>query len=156
MVVGEREVAGQVRRALADAQAAGTASGRLGRLFQAASRTAKDVGAQTTLSSAGRSIAAVALDLADAGTKQAGTGGTSAVLFGTGAYAGCVAGLLKTRKYSDVSVFSHSGRADAFVAAREAAPSPPGNCRQPLPGLTLSLAAAVQGPHRCCRPRPLA
>ena len=118
VVVGEREVAGQVRRALADAQAAGTASGRLGRLFQAASRTAKDVGAQTTLSSAGRSIAAVALDLAGAGTKQAGTGGTSAVLFGTGAYAGCVAGLLKTRKYSDVSVFSHSGRADAFVAAR--------------------------------------
>lgn len=118
VVVGEREVAGQVRRALADAQSAGTASGRLGRLFQAASRTAKDVGAQTALSSAGRSIAAVALDLAGAGTNQAGTGGTSAVLFGTGAYAGCVAGLLKTRKYSDISVFSHSGRADAFVAAR--------------------------------------
>ncbi|HEX9225459.1 MAG TPA: glutamyl-tRNA reductase [Arthrobacter sp.] len=118
VVVGEREVAGQARRALADAQAAGTASGRLGRLFQAASRTAKDVGAQTSLSNAGRSIAAVALDLAGAGTKQAGAGGTSAVLFGTGAYAGCVAGLLKTRRFSDISVFSYSGRADAFVAAR--------------------------------------
>jgi glutamyl-tRNA reductase len=118
VVVGEREVAGQVRRALADAQAAGTAGGRLGRLFQAASRTAKDVGAQTALSSAGRSIAAVALELADTGTRQAGTAGTSAVLFGTGAYAGCLAGLLKTRNYSEISVFSHSGRADAFVAAR--------------------------------------
>ena len=118
VVVGEREVAGQVRRALAAAQAAGTASGRLGRLFQAASRTAKDVGAQTTLSSAGRSIASVALDLAAAGPERAGTAGTSAVLFGTGAYAGCVAALLRSRNCSDISVFSHSGRADAFVAAR--------------------------------------
>lgn len=118
IVVGEREVAGQVRRALSDAQAAGTSSGRLARLFQAASRTAKDVGAQTALSSAGRSIAAVALDLAAAGTGRAGTAGMSAVLFGTGAYAGCVAELLRNRKCFEISVFSHSGRAEAFVAAR--------------------------------------
>jgi glutamyl-tRNA reductase len=118
VVVGEREVAGQVRRALAAAQAAGTTSGRLGRLFQAASRTAKDVGAQTALSSASRSIASVALDLAAAGTGRAGIAGTSAVLFGTGAYAGCVAELLRNRKCSGISVFSHSGRAETFVAAR--------------------------------------
>lgn len=118
VVVGEREVAGQVRRALADAQAAGTSSGRLGRLFQAASRTAKDVGAQTALSSASRSIAAVALELAAAGTRRPGTAGTSAVLFGTGSYAGCMAELLRNRKCSEISVFSHSGRAEAFVAAR--------------------------------------
>ncbi len=118
VVVGEREVAGQVRRALADAQAAGTSSGRLARLFQAASRTAKDVGARTALSSAGRSIAAVALDLAAAGTRRAGIAGTSAVLFGTGAYAACVAELLRHRNCSEISVFSHSGRAEAFVASR--------------------------------------
>ncbi|MDZ4091034.1 MAG: glutamyl-tRNA reductase [Arthrobacter sp.] len=117
VVVGEREVAGQVRRALADAQAAGTTSGRLGRLFQAASRTAKDVGAQTALSSAGRSIASVALDLA-ARTRRDGIAGTSAVLFGTGAYAGCVAELLRNRQCSEISVFSQSGRAKTFVAAR--------------------------------------
>ena len=118
VVVGEREVAGQVRRALTHAQAAGTTSGRLGRLFQAASRTAKDVGARTALSSASRSIASVALDLAAAGTSRAGIAGTSALLFGTGAYAGCVAELLRGRKCSGISVFSHSGRAEAFVAAR--------------------------------------
>ncbi|HEX9229780.1 MAG TPA: glutamyl-tRNA reductase [Arthrobacter sp.] len=118
VVVGEREVAGQVRRALADAQAAGTSSGRLSRLFQAASRTAKDVGAQTALSSAGRSVAAVALELAAAGTRRAGIAGTSAVLFGTGAYAACVAELLRNRNCSEISVFSHSGRAEAFVASR--------------------------------------
>ena len=118
VVVGEREVAGQVRRALADAQAAGTTSGRLGRLFQAASRTAKDVGAQTALSSTGSSIASVALDLAAAGSGLAGIAGASAVLFGTGAYAGCVAELLRSRKCSGIAVFSHSGRAGTFVAAR--------------------------------------
>ena len=160
VVVGEREVAGQVRRALSDAQAAGTTSGRLGRLFQAASRTAKDVGAQTALSSASRSIASVALDLAAAGgprdgTKQAGIAGASAVLFGTGAYAGCVAELLRNRKCSDISVFSHSGRAEAFVAARGGArPLRPVSCRQPLPGQTSSLAAAAQGPASTLPPSP--
>ncbi|KUM38575.1 hypothetical protein AR539_04295 [Arthrobacter sp. EPSL27] len=117
VVVGEREVAGQVRRALAAAQAAGTSSGRLDRLFQAASRTAKDVGSQTALSSAGTSIASVALDLA-AATRPAGIAGTNAVLVGTGAYAGCLADLLRNWKCSAVSVFSHSGRAEAFTAAR--------------------------------------
>jgi glutamyl-tRNA reductase len=117
VVVGEREVAGQVRRALAAAQAAGTSSGRLDRLFQAASRTAKDVGAQTALSHAGASIASVALDLA-AGTRRSGIAGASAVLVGTGAYAGCLAELLRNRKCAAVSVFSHSGRAEAFTAAR--------------------------------------
>ena len=48
-VVGEREIAGQVRRALITAQHEGTASAGLVRLFQAASKTAKDVGAQTAL-----------------------------------------------------------------------------------------------------------
>jgi glutamyl-tRNA reductase len=40
------------------------------------------------------------------------------VLFGTGAYAACVAEILRERKCSAISVFSHSGRADSFVAAR--------------------------------------
>ena len=52
-VVGEREIAGQVRRALITAQHQGTASAGLVRLFQAASKTAKDVGAQTALGSRG-------------------------------------------------------------------------------------------------------
>ncbi|MDQ0820254.1 glutamyl-tRNA reductase [Arthrobacter sp. V4I6] len=117
VVVGEREVAGQVRRSFADAQAAGTVSGRLGRLFQAASRTAKDVGAQTSLRSASRSIASVALDLA-AGSGQPGPADVSVVLFGTGAYAACIAEILRGRQCSAISVFSQSGRADAFVAAR--------------------------------------
>ncbi|MFC6258497.1 glutamyl-tRNA reductase, partial [Kocuria oceani] len=64
-VVGEREITGQVRRALNDAQQAGTVSGRLLRLFEAAARTARKIGTQTALGERGRSIVSVALDLAD-------------------------------------------------------------------------------------------
>ena len=62
MVVGEREVAGQVRRALTSARAQGTTSSDLERLFQWASRTSRAVGAGTSLGSSGRSVVAVALD----------------------------------------------------------------------------------------------
>ncbi|WP_427130440.1 glutamyl-tRNA reductase [Pseudarthrobacter sp. S9] len=118
VVVGEREVAGQVRRALAEAQASGTASGRLIRLFQAASRAGKDVGAQTPLSSASRSIASVALELAADGSGHPSLADVSVVLVGTGAYAACVAEMLRSRRCATTSVFSQSGRADTFVAAR--------------------------------------
>lgn len=64
MVVGEREVAGQVRRALAGARADGTTTSDLERLFQWASRASRAVGAATALGSSGRSVVAVALDLA--------------------------------------------------------------------------------------------
>jgi glutamyl-tRNA reductase len=118
VVVGEREVAGQIRRALAAAQAAGTASGCLVRLFQAASRTGKDVGARIALSSASRSIASVSLELAGARLGHPALADASVVLFGTGAYAACVAEILRSRRCSTISVYSQSGRASAFVAAR--------------------------------------
>src|SRR5699024_9123884 len=63
-VVGEREIAGQVRRALSMARESGHATGALTKLFETASRTAKDIGAQTALGSTGRSIVSVALELA--------------------------------------------------------------------------------------------
>ncbi|MHA7155583.1 glutamyl-tRNA reductase [Arthrobacter sp. TMN-50] len=120
IVAGEREIAGQVRRALCNAQQAGTVSGLLVRLFETASKTAKEVGARTTLSRSSRSIAAVALDLAAKGPLLPPLTGASVVLFGTGAYASCVLNILRSRGCSDISVFSRSGRAEAFVAARGA------------------------------------
>lgn len=118
VVVGERQVAGQVRRALAAAQAAGTASGLLVRLFQEASRTGRDVGARTALGGSSRSIACVALELAAAGSEHPSLADASVVLFGTGSYAACVAEILRSRRCPTISVFSQSGRADAFVASR--------------------------------------
>ncbi|MGO4803671.1 glutamyl-tRNA reductase [Arthrobacter sp. 2MCAF15] len=122
VVVGERQVAGQVRRALAEAQAAGTAGGLLVRLFQEASRTGRAVGARAALGSASRSIASVALDLATAGGAQPSLADASVVLFGTGSYAACVAEILRSKRCPTISVFSQSGRAEAFVASRGGTP----------------------------------
>lgn len=117
-VVGEREIAGQVRRALITAQHEGTASSGLVRLFQAASKTAKDVGAQTALGSRGLSIVSVALDLATDLSENPDWSAKKAVVFGTGAYAGATMSLLRERGCTDVFVYSSSGRAAGFVATR--------------------------------------
>ncbi|MCX6500267.1 MAG: glutamyl-tRNA reductase [Arthrobacter sp.] len=117
-VVGEREIAGQVRRALISAQHEGTASSGLVRLFQAASKTAKDVGSQTALGSQGLSIVSVALDLATDLSENADWSSKKLVVFGTGAYAGATMSLLRERGCTDISVFSSSGRAAGFVASR--------------------------------------
>lgn len=117
-VVGEREIAGQVRRALITAQHEGTASSGLVRLFQAASKTAKDVGAQTALGSRGLSIVSVALDLATDLSEFPDWSTKKVVVFGTGAYAGATMALLRERGCTDISVFSSSGRAEGFVATR--------------------------------------
>ncbi|MDQ0709454.1 glutamyl-tRNA reductase [Arthrobacter woluwensis] len=117
-VVGEREIAGQVRRALITAQDSGTASPGLVRLFQAASRTAKEVGTRTALGSRGLSIVSVALELATELSVDRDWQNTRVVLFGTGAYAGATMALLRERGCTQVSVFSGSGRAGEFVAAR--------------------------------------
>lgn len=135
-VVGEREIAGQVRRALSMAQDLGVTTAPLVRLFQAAAKTAKDVGAQTALGRRGMSIVSVALDLAaelqdltpklppasiivaDVLSEAGSLTGKSAVLFGTGAYAGAAMAQLRQRGCSDISVYSASGRAETFVASR--------------------------------------
>lgn len=119
-VVGEREIAGQVRRALISAQQEGTASPSLVRLFQTASKTAKDVGAQTALGSRGLSIVSVALDLAEDLAEVRAWSDKKAVLFGTGAYAGATMALLRERGCHDVGIYSSSGRAGEFAAARGA------------------------------------
>jgi glutamyl-tRNA reductase len=117
-VIGEREIAGQVRRALIEAQDEGTASGPLVRLFQTASRTAKEVGTRTALGGRGLSIVSVALDLSEDLSASASWRERNVVVFGTGAYAGATMALLKERGAANISVYSASGRADAFVATR--------------------------------------
>ncbi|WP_049822522.1 glutamyl-tRNA reductase [Arthrobacter sp. H41] len=114
---GEREMSTEIRSALAMAQAAGTASARLVRLFQAASRTADEVEAWVDRCSTGTSIATVALDIAT-GFPRPALSEVSVVLLGTGNLAGCVVELLKSRDCSAVCVFSWSGRAEAFTAQR--------------------------------------
>ena len=118
-VVGEREIAGQVRRALSQAQQEKTTTSNLTRLFQNATRAAKDVGANTNLGAQGKSVVAVALDLAEQLTDETTKWSEQdVVLFGTGSYAGATMALLKERGVERISVYSASGRAAEFTAKR--------------------------------------
>ncbi|MGF0118429.1 glutamyl-tRNA reductase [Promicromonospora sp. Marseille-Q5078] len=122
MVVGEREIAGQVKRALAEARADGTTSKTLELLFQTASRTSKRVGTQTALGAAGRSVVALGLDLAGrdllpgrAPEPDGSWRDVRVVLIGTGSYAGASVAALRARGCDDVRVYSRSGRAGMFA-----------------------------------------
>ncbi len=120
MVMGEREIAGQVKRSLSAAREAGVTSKSLELLFQTASRTSKQVGSQTPLGGAGRSIVALGLELAANDLppwRQA-----RVVLIGTGSYAGATLAALRTHGCEDVRVYSQSGRAEEFATARGAVP----------------------------------
>ncbi|QJW34901.1 glutamyl-tRNA reductase [Cellulosimicrobium protaetiae] len=116
MVVGEREIAGQVKRALETAHADGVTSSTLELLFQTASRTSKKVSTSTTLGGAGRSVVALGLDLAAAELPPWHQ--VRAVLIGTGSYAGASLAALRALGCDDVRVYSQSGRAEEFAAAR--------------------------------------
>lgn len=130
MVVGEREIAGQVRRALTTARRDGTTTSTLEALFQAASRTSRAVEKATGLGATGRSVVGVALDLAARTLPQADGAvdwaGVRCVLVGTGSYAGASLAALRARGVQDVHVYSASGRAGAFAAARGANAVPAG------------------------------
>ena len=115
MVVGEHEIAGQVRQALANAD--GTASPLLRRLFQAALTTSKAVATQTTLGLSGRSLASVGLDLID--ERYGSLAGRRVVVQGTGAYAGVVVSELLKREVTEIRVHSSAGRAEAFAETHD-------------------------------------
>lgn len=120
MVVGEREIAGQVKRALAVAREQETTSKTLELLFQTASRTSKRVGTDTELGAAGRSVVALALELAE--RELPPWEGTRAVLIGTGSYAGASVAALRARGCEDIRVYSQSGRAGAFAESHGVQP----------------------------------
>ena len=116
MVIGEREIAGQMRRAARTAWEDGTLSCDLGRAAERASATSRRVATETGLAGAGRSVVAVGLDMAAAhlGPWEA----TRVLIVGTGAYAGATVSVLNALRASDVSVYSTSGRAREFARGR--------------------------------------
>jgi glutamyl-tRNA reductase len=118
MVVGEAEVLGQVRDALASAEEHTTPG--LRRLFHAALTTGKAVTSQTDLGAAGRSIAAVGLTLVE--QRHFPLAGRRVLLMGTGSYARVVTASLSRRGCSDLAVFSRSGRAERFAASHPVEP----------------------------------
>lgn len=146
-VVGEREIAGQLRRSLSSAQEAKTATGALVRLFQAASRTARDVGSLTALGEAGRSIVSVALDLALSRLGRQDLTGLTVVVVGTGAYAGSTLALLAARTCPAVSVYSWSGRAEAFASTRGATGLTTGELPDAIGKADVVIGCSGRGPR---------
>lgn len=113
MVVGEREISGQVRRAHIDAQAGQHVSPRLDRLFQSALRTSRVVASSTGLGTSGRSVVSVAFDLASATVNW---DSAKALIIGTGALAETGVGSLLARGADIIGVYSPSGRGAEFEA----------------------------------------
>lgn len=114
MVVGEREIAGQLRRAHLRALQEGTTTGELTRAVEHASATSRRVSTSTSLAGNGRSVVAVGLDLAAAQLPALEC--CRVLLVGTGAYAGATATTLRERGVQEVEVYSRSERAAAFAA----------------------------------------
>lgn len=113
MVVGEREISGQVRKAFTDAQASGCVSPALDRAFQASLRTARLVAAQTGLGTSGQSVVSVAFDIASTTVTWEGS---RAVVIGTGALAHTGVLSLRSRGATIAGAVSPSGRAEGFCA----------------------------------------
>lgn len=113
MVLGEEEITGQVQRALRVAREAGTTSSGLELLFQRAAHASRESRARSDLAAAGRSVARLALDLAD--SRVADWTETPVLLVGTGSYAATTVAALQARGARDIRVFSATGRARQFA-----------------------------------------
>ncbi|NHB84974.1 hypothetical protein G7085_11105 [Tessaracoccus sp. HDW20] len=113
MVVGEREIAGQLRRALTDAQRAGHSSLPLSVALEEALKTSRQIANQTTLDAAGRSIVTEGLALLG----PVAWADARILLVGTGSYAGAVVAQLRRNGARHLTVHSASGRGESFAAS---------------------------------------
>jgi glutamyl-tRNA reductase len=111
MVVGEQEISGQVRRALRKGIDERTVTGGLIRTLEHALRAAREVTASTGIGSSTRSVASVALDIAE---RTAEFADARVVLVGTGQLAASGVRALRARGSHIIGVFSPSGRARDF------------------------------------------
>ncbi|MFT2817340.1 glutamyl-tRNA reductase [Leifsonia sp. A12D58] len=117
VVVGEGEIAGQVRRALEQARESGTTSPELERLFQRASRTSRGVKNRTGIGTVGRSLVRLSLELAESRIDD--WTNLPVLLIGTGRYAGASLAALRDRGAANVRVYSPSGRAEKFAVGHD-------------------------------------
>lgn len=120
LVVGEGEIAGQVRRALEKARENGSVTSDLERLFQAASHVSREVKNGSRVGSAGRSIVRLALELAS--SRIADWSSARILLVGTGNYAAASLAALRELGALDIRVWSRTGRAAAFALKHDIEP----------------------------------
>ncbi|MGP5375668.1 glutamyl-tRNA reductase [Brachybacterium alimentarium] len=143
IVLGEAEIAGQVRQAFEAARREGRTTSMLHDLFQHGFRCAKRVATQAPVGAAGRSGASVAVDRA--GIELGGFEGRTALIVGTGAYARLGLAELTRRGVTDLRVFSPSGRAAGFADRHGAQRVEAGELDTALAEADLVLACSGRG-----------
>lgn len=146
MVIGEDEIIGQVREALA--RAGDRASSSLHRLFHAALTTGKAISTDTDLGAAGRSVAAVGLDLVE--RRHFPLAGRRALVVGTGSYARVLTAALLRLDCTDLAVYSPSGRAERFAASHPVRPLSADEFKTAL--ATTELLVTCSGGERATGP----
>lgn len=114
VVVGEDEIAGQVKRALDAARQQGVTTTTLENLFQRAAETSRAVKNAAGVGAAGRSLVRVALQMAS--SRIVDWARTRILLIGTGRYAATTLAVLRGHGALDIGVFSASGRGAEFAA----------------------------------------
>ncbi|MDO5746283.1 MAG: glutamyl-tRNA reductase [Actinomycetaceae bacterium] len=120
MVVGEREISGQLRRALQVATNQKTASATITRICEHALHTSRRVAQLTGLASQGRSVVNIGMEaVAQARYLDHHT---LALIIGTGSYAGAAVAALRARGIQNIQVYSQSGRAKVFAAGHDLHP----------------------------------
>lgn len=137
MIIGESEIAGQVKRSFKIAQESAQTTKNLSRLFQHAMKTSKEVATTTEISKVGKSIIDIALDQV-----QFISTDSKALIIGTGAYARVVTASLKRRGFESISVYSRSGRAEAFAEGHELTPVQTGSLGKALEETELVVSAS--------------
>ena len=138
MIIGESEIAGQVKRSFKIAQESAQTTKNLSRLFQHAMKTSKQVATTTEISKVGKSIIDVALNEA----KFEDVSSIKALIIGTGAYARVVAASLKRRGVENLSVYSRSGRAKTFAESHDVKPVETGELLKTLEQSNLVISAS--------------
>lgn len=145
VVVGEGEIAGQVRRSLERARHEGTTTPELERLFQRASQTSRRVKNRTGIGSEGRSLVRLALDLAE--SRITDWAAVRVLLVGTGRYAGASLAALRDRGVADVAVYSPTGRAPKFAASHDIEAVPSGDYAMAAAGADLIVTCTMVEHH---------
>ncbi|MEI9907348.1 MAG: hypothetical protein WDO06_05015 [Actinomycetota bacterium] len=120
MIVGEVEVAGQVKRAFLYSQQHKQTCSSIEALFQRSAKVTKKIVNETELGKAGRSFITGGLDILK--VRHFAIQGRRALVIGTGAYARVVISALKRENVDGIFVYSYSGRAEEFSSAHGATP----------------------------------
>ncbi|NUR57764.1 MAG: glutamyl-tRNA reductase [Catenulispora sp.] len=146
MVVGEPQILGQLRAALATAQELGTAGRSLNDLVQQALRVGKRAHSETGLDRAGQSVVSVALDAAYRALGVAGATGLRALIIGAGSMAALAAASLNRAGVRHLVVANRTQERAEHLAAQYGGVAVPINEIVPALGKADLVVACTGAP----------